>query len=360
MSPVGAFITPKRLFLEPLLCNALSMDAAVSWASILLQINKPKKKRHRHFINAGKFPVKYNEILKAKNRDINIISAPSILGLQSNGVELLGKTLLDNGLAEKIGSTFPVINIPALNDQRSSERDPVTHCLNPVMAHEFSMTLGNIIAKKNQFTLVLGGDCSILIGIMYGLKRKGNHGLIFIDAHADFYEPEKSNTGELADMDLAIVTGRGPEILTNIGHMKPYVTDERVVHIGQRDWEETKKFGSQDIRETSIKCFSFEEIEMKGTIASSNEILKHISSIDAEGFWIHFDTDVLSDEINPAVDYRIPGGLSFEQTEIFIRNLLQTGRISGMSVTIYNPLLDERGKIGTNITDSIGRMFSTQ
>lgn len=58
-------------------------------------------------------------------------------------------------------------------------------------------------------------------------------GLIFLDANADFYEPEKSITGEVADMDLAIVTGRGPELLTNINDQRPYLRDENVIHIGQ-------------------------------------------------------------------------------------------------------------------------------
>jgi arginase len=39
----------------------------------------------------------------------------------------------------------------------------------------------------------------------------------FIDGHSDFYQPEASPTGEVADMELAIVCGRGPDILTNIG-----------------------------------------------------------------------------------------------------------------------------------------------
>jgi len=34
-------------------------------------------------------------------------------------------------------------------------------------------------------------------------------------------------------MDLAISTGRGPDILTNIDGLKPYVQDEHVIHIGQ-------------------------------------------------------------------------------------------------------------------------------
>jgi arginase len=297
------------------------------------------------------------------NRSIQILSAPSILGLQSYGVQLLPGTLLANGLAERIGALSTIKIVPTLNNQRSDQRDPVTKCLNPVIAHEFSITLGNDLIqtiKQNHFALTLGGDCSILLGIMQGLKGIGNYGLIFIDAHADFYEPEKSTTGELADMDLAIITGRGPEILTNINHRKPYVKDEHVIHIGQRDQEETKKFGSQEIRDTKIKCIPFSEIEKQGPFAPLREIISHIDKINVDGFWIHFDTDVLHDDINPAVDYRLPGGLSFQQTEIIIQQLLQTGKIMGMSVTIYNSSLDANGMIGKNITDSIVRMFSMQ
>ena len=295
--------------------------------------------------------------------NIEIISAPSVLGLRSNGVELLGQKLLEHGLAEKIGTPLPVHHVPTLNDQRSNERDAVTHCLNPVMIHEFSITLGKVVAtaiSKKHFALVLGGDCSILIGIMQGLKSRGDYGLIFIDAHADFYEPEKSTTGEVADMDLAIVTGRGPEILTNINHGKPYVADERVIHIGQRDWEETKKYGSQDIRDTGIKYVSMQDIAQKSAADIMDELMHHVANIDTKKIWIHYDTDVLHDDINPAVDYRIPGGLSFEQSEFFVRRLFDTGRIAGMSVTIYNPLLDESGVIGKNIAASIGRMFRQQ
>jgi arginase len=298
--------------------------------------------------------------MKTAGKHIQIISAPSILGLQSSGVELLPEKFLQTGLAKKINSTLPIISVPTLNNQRSYQRDPVTKCMNPVMIHEFSLSLKKVIAETDHFTLVLGGDCSILLGIMPALKSKGNFGLIFIDAHADFYEPEKSTTGEVADMDLAIVTGRGPEILTNIDGLKPYVRDEHVIHIAQRDWEETKKFGSKDIRETNIKCFSLAVIEKNGVKKTTGEILDHIATLNIDGFWIHFDTDVLSDSINPAVDYRIPGGLQFEEIEYFVNNFLQKVNIIGMSVTIYNASLDKSGSIAAKITDSLGRIFETK
>ena len=228
------------------------------------------------------------------------------------------------------------------------------------MIHEFSLSLKKVITDTHHFALVLGGDCSILLGIMPALKSKGNYGLIFIDAHADFYEPEKSTTGEVADMDLAIVTGRGPEILTNIDGLKPYVRDEHVIHLAQRDWEETKKFDSQDIRDTNITCFSMDEIEKKGVKNTTAEILDHIAARKTDGYWIHFDTDVLNDDINPAVDYRIPGGLQFEEAEHFVSNFLQKVNIIGMSVTIYNASLDKTGSIAAKITASLGRMFQSK
>lgn len=291
---------------------------------------------------------------------IQIISAASILGLKPSGVEHLPESLLSNGLAQNIHSRQTIITVPTLNAHYKDERDPETNCLNAKTIKEFSLSLFKVVSEtisKKHFPFVLGGDCSILIGIMPALKEKGTYGLIFFDAHADFYEPEKSITGEVADMDLAIITGRGPDLLTNIKRLRPYVKDEHVIHIGQRDWNETKKYHSTDIKETTIKCFDLETIEKIGIVSSTTEILHHIHQLKVDGFWIHFDTDVLENKINPAVDYRLPGGLSFEQCEQLLKSLLLTGKIAGMSVTIFNPDLDKSGEISKNITASLMRTF---
>ncbi len=293
--------------------------------------------------------------MERSNPAIQIICAPSILGLKPSGVELLPESLLNSGLNKLIDSKNPIIELPAPNHLYSNRRDPETNCLNPLLIRDYSIELGKAIdtINKDQFALVLGGDCSILIGIMQALKGNGKFGLIFLDAHADFYEPEKSITGEVADMDLAIVTGRGPEVLTNINNRKPYVDDELVIHIGQRDWEETKKYRSQDIRETKIKCFSLEEIRTGGINNTVKAILTHIKRMDTDGFWIHFDTDVLSDDINPAVDYRLPGGLELEEVKEVLKSIIQTGMIFGLSVSIFNPELDIDGHSSKSIAHLI-------
>jgi arginase len=294
------------------------------------------------------------------NRQIALVSAPSILGLRPSGVEELSNSLLAAGLASHLHAQHPVTHVDTLNVFYNVQRDAQTHCLNPEMIKAFSITLSNAITtviEAGNFPFVLGGDCSILIGIMPALKMRGTYGLIFLDAHADFYEPERSTTGEVADMDLAIITGRGPSILTNLNNLQPYVQDENVIHVGQRDIEETKQYGSRDIRETNIKCFSAATIEEWGIEKATTEIIQRAQELPVEACWIHFDTDVLSDDINPAVDYRLPGGLSFEQVEYLLQALLASVPVAGISVTVFNPRLDHNGQIAQNLAQSLGRAF---
>ena len=246
-----------------------------------------------------------------KKLDVQIVTAASILGLKPTGVERLPAALLSHGLKEAVSSQNPVIDVPTLNHLYTYERDRQTSVLNVSALRTFSDslkdTLGQIPIDK-KFVLVLGGDCSILIGIMAGLRSLGTYGLFFLDAHADFYEPGKSITGEAADMDLAIVTGRGPDVLTNIDNAKPYVFDENVIQLGQRDMDETRKFNSQEIRSTEIKCLDLTRLQQGSHLQIANKIDANVAQIKVDGFWIHFDTDVINDELNPAVDYRLPGG----------------------------------------------------
>ncbi len=44
--------------------------------------------------------------------------------------------------------------------------------------------------EKNAFNIILGGDCSILIGNAIALKKLGNFGIFYLDGHTDFIPPE--------------------------------------------------------------------------------------------------------------------------------------------------------------------------
>ncbi len=285
-----------------------------------------------------------------------IIEAPSILGLRPTGVQHLPEALKAAGLMSELRAEYGGRVSPL---SYSSERDKLTLLLNPDSIRAFSLQLADSVAfalHKKQFPLVLGGDCSILIGNLLALRRLGTYGLFFIDGHADFYQPETSPTGEVADMDLAIVSGRGPNILTNIEGLKPLVRDQDIVVFGYRDAEQAASYGSQDVCDTNMHIFDLQYVRKFGTIAAAAsqavDILANNELLD--GFWIHIDADVLDDSIMPAVDYRLGGGgLSFSELSELLKILIASDRAVGIDVTIFNPLLDFDGSITHRFVSSL-------
>jgi arginase len=82
--------------------------------------------------------------------------------------------------------------------------------------------------------VVLGGDCSILIGIALALHRRGHHGLAFLDGHLDYRHPANSDiVGAAAGEDLALVTGLGGP-LAELDGTRPYIRPANTVAIGFR------------------------------------------------------------------------------------------------------------------------------
>jgi arginase len=281
-----------------------------------------------------------------------IIEAPSPLGLWPSGVERTPEVLLQMGLALALDARHEGrIEPPEYNPVR----DPATHLLNPHGLAEYSPRLADAVGAvidKGEFPVVLGGDCSILLGCMLALKRRGRYGLLFLDGHADFYQPEASPTGEGADMDLGLVSGRGPDVVVNLEGRKPYVRDEDIVVFAQRDAAMAHKHGSRDVRATSMTVMDLSDVRKAGVKVAAAEAMR-LAAGEREGFWIHLDVDVLDDAIMPAVDYRMTDGLDFEELIAVLHEAIGSRLAVGLDITIFNPNLDPNRILARNLVAAL-------
>jgi arginase len=285
-----------------------------------------------------------------------VIEAPSILGLRPSGVETLPEALLQAGLADRLQARRAGRVVP--ETPYDTALDPTTRTLNANGIASYSRKLADAVGTVidgGEFPVVLGGDCSILLGSLLALKRRGRYGLLFVDGHADFYNPEANPNGEVASMDLALATGRGPEVLTHIEGRQPLVRDEDVVAFGYRDWEEQAKHGSQPLP-VSVQALDLRQVRRLGVDAAARDAVAHLTRRGGPeaGFWVHVDADVLDDEIMPAVDYRTPDGLSWEELTTVLRIAIESRRTVGVEVTIYNPKLDPDGAGARGLAKVIG------
>jgi arginase len=142
-------------------------------------------------------------------------------------------------------------------------------------------------------------------------------------------------------------------MLTDIDGLKPLVRDEDIVAFGFRDGEQQREHGSQDIRNTAIHAFEFAEVRARGAARAVEHAVGVLRRNGVEGFWIHLDADVLDDAVMPAVDYRLPGGLGWNELSDTLRALMATGQAVGLNVGIFNPALDEDGTIARRLVSCL-------
>ncbi len=166
----------------------------------------------------------------------------------------------------------------------------------------------------------------------------------------DFRHPGTSEVvGAAAGAELALVTGRGPERLTNIGGSEPLVRDDDNFALGEReDDPETR-----DVKGSGIEVWDLSAVRKIGPGEAAGRAVEILKASGVDGFWIHLDADVLDDEVMPAVDSHRPGSLSYAELIELLRILLRSDLAVGMQVTIFDPELDPTGEIAQEFTPAV-------
>jgi arginase len=293
-------------------------------------------------------------------KNLIIIEAPTNLGLKQltdaePGVRKLPAWLKAHGLYDAL-QPKAVVNVPA--PPYSMQLDEQTGVLNADAVAAYSKTLARAVTgalQAGDFPVVIGGDCSILIGCSFGLKSIGNYGLFFLDGHTDYVTPDFSETKAAAGMDLAMVSGSGPAKLTNIDSMKPYFAQQHIFAVGNRCLEADYV---KLITDSNIHYHNLYALRQAGISEVVSRFLIAIDNLD--GFWVHLDVDVLNNELMPCVDSPQADGLWYAELWVIISPLLSSPKIKGINITILDPHLDPGGVYTKAFVEEFSKMFTTE
>jgi arginase len=287
-----------------------------------------------------------------------IIEAPSVLGHIPThlGVADMPSALLNAGLAQRLNARHAGrIESPTWH----AERDADTGIMNPQAINDYSISLADSVGEtvdRGEFPVVLGGDCSIVLGAMLGLRRRGRYGLLYIDGHTDFYQPEANPIlGAASASDLAFATGRGPAVVADIEGRGPLVRDDDVVPFAYRDGA-TQNYNRSQLLPPSMLALDRHAVRVLGTETAAEEAVAHLTRDGGpDGFWIHVDADVLDQSIMWAVDAPQPDGLSWDELATVLRIAASSPKAIGFEVTIYNPDMDPGGLSGRGLAATVGK-----
>lgn len=196
-------------------------------------------------------------------------------------------------------------------------------------------------SSDGSFVVVLGGDCSIVLGCLLGVRQAGRApvGLVYIDAHGDFATTAESRTGSAASMCLALAVGRGDSSLARLAGTEPLARPRDVVLIGRRDDDEPW-YGQDAMRELPILDIPDAAVRTLGLDETIASTLARVTQPELGGFWIHLDADVIDPDVVPAVDSPTPGGFDLDALASFLTPLVRHPKALGLELTIYDPELD--------------------
>jgi arginase len=199
--------------------------------------------------------------------------------------------------------------------------------------------LSRELAGQGRFFFSFGGDHSSAIGMWSGvahaLRKAGDLGLLWIDAHMDAHTFETTETGNIHGMPLAALMGYGEKKLTQISDLLPKVKPEHIALVGIRNYE---KGEAELIKKLNVRTYFMEEVKERGVKEVMPEALNIVSQGTA-GYGISFDLDSIDPEYIKAVGTPVAGGIHPDEMLSFFSTLNKNPPLAFEFVE-YNPSLD--------------------
>ena len=294
---------------------------------------------------------------------ISLVLAPSNLGLrpengQQPGTWRAPQVLMDAGLRDALDAVAayrlerPLYQVDAQRGTRIRNGNTI---------RAFSLALAakvKDILAVHGFPVVIGGDCSVLLGSLLGLRQAGGRGLVHVDGHSDFAQEKSYATpqtlGSAAGMDLALATGRGETLLTDWPEVGRLADDADTIQVGERGRNQPgfmEYYG--DILATAITRIDVQDVLAGGTAAAARRVTERLESRGLDRAWLHVDLDVLDEKVMPAVDSPGSPGFDYRQLAELIAALVASGRIAGADFAIYDPERDPGHAHARGIVDCI-------
>lgn len=217
--------------------------------------------------------------------------------------------------------------------------------------------------------IFLGGDCSVLPGIMSGMNKipalkdlisKGwRMGVIYFAGDNNLKLPPKPDepvtalSGVLDLMNVSTLTQRegSLELATsfNTHQGDSHIYNKNIVLFGTIDHPAAEE--EAYIRDSGLRHTPRSTVALNPKALATRE-LEWLED-NTEMILVHFNVDVIESETFPLANYPIPGGLSFEQAMEALGVFLTCEKLCAVFITGINPLNDPDGTMVQKLVDGI-------
>ena len=233
------------------------------------------------------------------------------------------------------------LDLPAADPARGASTSLINERALLAMTAALNTRVGSALAA-GRFPFVYGGDCSMLLGIVTGLRDHiGDTGLVFVDGHEDTMPLDVSEDGEAANTEIGLLLGLTGRLLTGeLGERLPALKAEHLVVLGPRDDAWRHQFNVGTLADSGVWVAPLAEVADDPT-GTGRRAMTHVAH-RVNRWWLHIDLDVLdpvefSAQGLPHIADE-PNGLTWEQlADLVIAFFSTSTSCVGASIAIYDP-----------------------
>jgi len=289
--------------------------------------------------------------------EIAVIGVPSAAGAYGVGLSRAPAAFREAGLIEGLrgaGLTISDTGDVPVQPYTTDPQHPRQQNLGRVV--EVALAVADrveALSAEGRLPLVLGGECTLTLGIAAGLvRRRPDVALAYLDGDIDLDTPQTTRSGILDAMGIAHLLGlegSAPE-LRDIGGRSPLIEGRRVAAIG---YDETELGDARrrlaDLH--GVHRYGRASVEGRPALAAA-EALAALG--DRDGLIVHFDVDVIDSTELPLGQFpKFNQGLSVDDTMAALETLCGAGDVAAIVVTEANVDNDPDGRYVRRLVDGM-------
>jgi len=281
----------------------------------------------------------------SKLNAIGVIGIPYNVGWKGEGIDEGPSALRRAGLIEQLGQVAEaVVDLGDVKADLPPRDDSNPKLLNPyqvVAVCRAAAARVRSACEQGYFPLMLGAEDSVIMGIVEGLTQQLSEplGLIYLDAHGDFNTPDTTPSGLIGGMDVAMLVGRGPDVLTKIFGHKPQLREEQIAIFGARDFDPPER---EMLEGSKLHLYTMDRVRELGAERAMREVTEILLRF-CERIYVHVDVDVLEPSEMKAIHMTAPDGLTLAECASALRAVRGSGKLCGLAVMVFNARKDPDG-----------------
>ncbi|MET0621150.1 MAG: arginase family protein [Thermoanaerobaculia bacterium] len=293
-----------------------------------------------------------------RTRKLSLIGVPSSAGARRTGQEGGPAAYRAAGLLEKLRAKGRDVLDEGDSPSVSYRSDPDhPRQQNASLVAEVARQTADRVeraAASGRFPVVLGGDCTVGLGVVAGLcRRHPRLGLLYFDGDVDLNTPDTTPSGIFDGMVVAHLLGHGVPELAGLGPRTPLLSEEDIVLFGYD--EESGSFDPPELEvleHSRIAKYPLARVR-PDPAAAARDAQAYLENGRA-AFLLHFDVDVTS---LSAADVHHPRGLDLGPALAALKVFLASPACAAIVVTEFNAEKDKDGSDAARVVDGLVECF---